>query len=313
MDVIKKIRDKAKSKIRKIVLPEKIDERIVKAAEFVKKEGIADVVLLGVEDLNSKKIEEYAQNYYEMRKAKGTTEEEAREVMKEPLHYGAMMVREGLADGFVAGAHHTTASVARAAIRIIGVSERLTTVSSSFIMAVPNCKYGEGGVLVFADCGIVPEPTARQLAYIAISTEELARDVLDITPQVAMLSYSTKGSSKGRSVNKAREAASLIKELAPDLIIDGEMQVDAALIPEIALRKDPNSKLAGKANVLIFPNLDAGNIGYKLTERLANAKAIGPLIQGVNHPCCDLSRGCKVDDIVDCIAVTAVRAQNFKP
>lgn len=314
MDLVAKIRDKAKKQLKRIVLPEAEDDRVKEAAEFIKKEKIAEVILLDKNFLDQEKLQKYAAQFAEMRKAKGISIEEAKETVSDPLYYGTMMIKNDLADGFVAGATHTTADVARSAIYCLGVSKRLTTISSSFLMIVPDCQYGEEGIFFFADCGIIPEPTGRQLAYIAISTKELAQEVLGITPRVAMLSYSTKGSATGRSIMKIRDAMKLVKEeLDPGLIIDGELQVDAALISEIALRKDPESQLGGQANILIFPNLDAGNISYKLTQRLANARAIGPLIQGVNFPCSDLSRGCNVDDIIDCVAVTAIRAQNFKP
>lgn len=195
------------------------------------------------------------------------------------------------------------------AIHCLGVEEEINIASSCFLMVVPDSPYGEAGAFIFADCGIVPDPNSRQLAYIAIANAQLARQVLNVTPKVALLSYSTKGSAKGRIIDKTLDALALAKKMRPDLLIDGELQVDAAIVPEIAEIKYPNSLLKGRANVLIFPNLEAGNIGYKLVERLAKARAIGPLIVGLNKPCSDLSRGCSVDDIVDCVAVTAIRAQ----
>jgi len=220
-----------------------------------------------------------------------------------------MITREGKVDGLVAGASHTTPDMARACIRCLGVDERIMIVSSCFIMVVPHCPYGEEGTFAFADCGIIPEPNSRQLACIALSTAEVVTKVLDFTPRIALLSYSTRGSAKAKSAEKISEALGLLKEMAPGLQADGELQVDAAIVPEVARIKYPDSQLAGKANVLIFPNLEAGNISYKLVQRLANARAIGPLLLGLNKPASDLSRGCSVEDIIDCVAVTAIRAQ----
>jgi phosphate acetyltransferase len=225
------------------------------------------------------------------------------------LYYAAMMTREGKADGFVAGASHTTPNVARSAIRCLGVDERIGVACSCFIMIVPNCTLGDKGTFLFSDCGIIPDPNPRQLASIAISSAELTKKVLNLVPRSAFLSYSTHGSAKGKTIDKVVEAVGMVREIVPDLLVDGELQVDAAIVPEVAQLKYPDSPLGGKANILIFPNLDAGNIGYKLVQRLSNARAIGPLMLGLNKPCSDLSRGCSVDDIVDCVAVTAIRAQ----
>ena len=291
-----------------IILPEKDDPRILQAAKIIREEKIARIILLGKEDLDSKKIDNFSKTFFELRKHKGITIEEALAAVSLPLYYAAMLVRTGEADGFVAGAAHSTPDVARAAIYCLGIMERIKTVSSCFIMLVPDCQLGEDGIFVFADCGIVPEPTPEQLAQIAVSTAELAQNILGIRPRVAMLSYSTKGSAKGALVDKAREAAALAKQLSPDLLIDGELQVDAAIVPEVAKIKDAGGLLAGRANVLIFPNLEAGNIGYKLVQRLSRARAIGPLLQGLRKPCSDLSRGAPVEDIVDTVAATALRA-----
>jgi phosphate acetyltransferase len=220
-----------------------------------------------------------------------------------------MMTNEGKFDGLVAGANHTSSDVIRACMRCIGIDERITIISSCFIMQVPNCPYGDNGTFVFADCGVIPEPNARQLSRIAFSAAELTRKVLNLTPRIAFLSYSTKGSAKIKSGEKIAEALKLLKDLDPELLADGELQLDAAIVPEVAHIKYPNSPLAGKANVLIFPNLESGNIGYKLTQRMSGARAIGPLLLGVNKPSSDLSRGCITDDVVDCTAVTAIRAQ----
>ena len=308
MDIIQEMRLRAKKRQKLIVLPEKDDPRIKEAAKIIQKEGISRIVLLGKEDLEQKKIEQFAQVFFESRKHKGITIDEARRVVSQPLYYAAMMVRLGEADGFVAGAANSTPDVARAAIYCLGVDPKINTVSSCFVMVVPDCSLGENGVFIFADCGIVPEPDAQQLAGIAISSAKLAEDLFAMTPRVAMLSYSTKGSAKGKLVDKVVEAAKLAKSARPDLLIDGELQLDAAIIPEVAKIKDPGGVLGGRANVLIFPDLEAGNIGYKLVQRLAKARAVGPLLQGLNKPCSDLSRGCFAEDIVDTVAFTALRA-----
>lgn len=309
MDIVTKIRAKAKANLKTIVLPEIEDTRVKEAAKIIEKEGIAKVLLFGRGMLDKIKQEEYAQKYYELRKSKGLAFDEAKNALEDPLYYTAMMTHVGDSDGFVAGASHTTPEVARAAIHCLGVNKQINTASSCFLMSVPDCIYGQEGAFIFADCGIVPDPNPRQLACIAISNAELAEKIFDIAPMVALLSYSTKGSAKGRVVDKALDALALAKKMRPDLLIDGELQVDAAIVPEVAEIKYPNSLLKGRANVLIFPNLEAGNIGYKLVQRLAKARAVGPIIVGLNKPCSDLSRGCLVEDIVDCVAVTAVRAQ----
>ena len=309
MDTINSIRQKARNKKRTIVLPEYDDARVVKAAEIIGKEGIAQALLLSPDIMSFQEKESFTQDFYELRKAKGISLEVARKTMDDPLYFAAMMVRKGLVDGFVAGASNTTPSVVRAAIQCLEVDERISVASSAFIMAVPNTAYGENGTFIFADCGVIPEPNARQMAFVAISSAELATKVLGFLPRIAMLSYSTRGSAQGKSIDKINEALGLVREIAPDLLIDGELQVDAAIVPEVAKIKYPESPLGGRANVLIFPNLDAGNIGYKLVQRLANARAVGPILLGLKKPCSDLSRGCSVDDIIDCVAVTAIRAQ----
>lgn len=309
MNTVKNIRDKAASNIKTIALPEYNDTRVVEAAKIVEQEGIAKVIVLNKDKINPQDKKRYIEEFYEIRQAKGLDIDTIRKLFDDPLYYAAMMTREGKVDGFVAGAKHTTADVARAAIHGIGMEERMSVASSCFIMVVPNCAYGEEGTFIFTDCGIIPEPSARQLSCIAISAAEVMKKVLEFEPRIAFLSYSTKGSAEGRSVEKITEALQLSKEMAPDLLIDGELQVDSAIVPAVAKIKSPNSVLGGKANVLVFPNLEAGNISYKLVERLANARAIGPIILGLNKPCSDLSRGCSVDDVVDCVAVTAIRAQ----
>ncbi len=309
MDTIGLIRGRAKSKLKTIVLPEYDDERVVEAARIIEREKIANVLLLTKGKVDSSVKDRYIGEFCQMRKAKGMTIGIASKLFEDTLYYAAMMTREGAADGFVAGARHTTSDMARAAIHCLGIDPRINIASSCFIMIVPDCNYGEKGTFVFADCGIVPEPNPRQLACIAVASAELAAKVLNIIPKVALLSYSTKGSAKGKGIEKIDEALSLVKEMSPDLIIDGELQVDTAVIPEVAKIKFPDSIVGGQANILIFPDLEAGNIGYKLVQRLAKASAIGPLLLGLNKPCSDLSRGCFVEDIVDCAAVTAIRAQ----
>lgn len=309
MDTVEGIRQKAKANLKTICLPEFDDGRVVEAVAIIEKEKLAKVLLLTRDKMNPEDKERYAQQYYKLRQAKGIDIDSARKTLDDPLYYAAMMTRDGKVDGFVAGAARTSADVARAAIHCLGIDKRINIACSSFIMVVPDCPYGENGTFLFADCGVIPEPNSRQLACISLATAELAQKVLNLSPRVALLSYSTKGSAEGKTITKVEEALELLKEMAPDLVVDGELQVDTAIIPEVAKIKYPNSSVGGKANILIFPNLEAGNIGYKLTQRLAKARAIGPLLMGLNKPCSDLSRGCIVEDIVDCVAVTAIRAQ----
>jgi phosphate acetyltransferase len=309
MDTIGLLRQRARSKLKTIVLPEYYDARVVEAAKIIEQEGIAKVILFTKEMMNPQDKQRYAEQYYNLRKAKGITLDEAKETLEDTLYYTAMMAREGKVDGFVAGASHTTPDMARAAIHCLEIDPRITIACSCFIIVVPDCPYGENGTFVFADCGIIPDPNSRQLACIAIAAAELAAKVLEIKPRVALLSYSTKGSAKGKSIDNIAAALQLVKSMSPDLAADGELQVDAAIVPEVAKIKYPDSPLRGQANVLIFPNLEAGNIGYKLVQRLGRSRALGPLLLGLNKPCSDLSRGCSVEDIVDCVAVTAIRAQ----
>lgn len=309
MDTIELIRQRAGFKLKTIALPEYADRRVAEAARIIEKEKIANVLLLSQDKVSSSDRQRYIEEFYQIRKAKGLTLDMSAKLFEDTLYCAAMMTREGKADGFVAGASHTTSDMARAAIHCLGIDSRINIACSCFIMIVPDSIYGENGTFVFADCGIVPEPNARQLACISIASSEFSAKVLNIIPRAALLSYSTKGSAKTKSAEKIREALNLVKEMSPDLIIDGELQVDAAIVPEVAGIKHPGSVVAGKANVLIFPNLEAGNIGYKLVQRLAKARALGPLILGLNKPCSDLSRGCFVEDVVDCVAVTAIRAQ----
>lgn len=310
--VVNRLRERARKDPKVIVFPEADDERIVEAVKRIEEEGIAKPLLLTQDNFEPEKQEEFANLFFERKQVKGVTFEEARELMENPLYYAAMMARYGYADGFVAGAKYTTSAVVRTALNCLEVDKEARIVSSCFIMTVPNCSYGEGGVFVYADCGVIPYPTSEQLANIAISSARFTRDILEITPRVALLSFSTKGSAEGRWVDKIKDAVEIANTKSNGFLIDGELQGDSALVPEVASRKLGESQVAGNANVLIFPNLDAGNICYKLTQRLANARAIGPIILGTKQPCSDLSRGCDVEDIIDCTAVNVIRAQKRK-
>jgi len=310
MDAIAKIRERAKAKIKTIALPEYDDLRVVEAAKFINKEGLAKAVLFTPDMVDKTELERYIQEFYSQHRAKDMELEVVRKLFTiDTLYYTSMMTAEGKFDGLVAGASHTTPDMVRASMRCLGIDDRITIVSSCFIMDVPNCPYGENGTFVFADCGVIPEPNGRQLACIALSAAELAGKVLDLEPRIAFLSYSTKGSAKTKSAEKISEALILLKEMAPNLLADGELQVDAAIVPEVSRIKYPDSLIGGRANVLIFPNLEAGNIGYKLTQRMSGARAVGPLLLGLKKPSSDLSRGCITEDVVDCVAVSAIRAQ----
>ncbi|MCK9572341.1 MAG: phosphate acyltransferase [Candidatus Omnitrophica bacterium] len=309
MSAIKKIREQARKIPKTVVLPEYNDARTIEAAHMIKEEGLAIPLVLTPEMVDKNKKEQYIQEFYQLYKDKDMQLSQVRSFFEDTLYVAAMMTREGLADGLVAGASHTTSDMARASIRCIGTDPRFSLASSCFIIDVPNCVHGDAGTFIYADCGVIPDPNARQLSCIAITASELAGKVLNITPRVAFLSYSTKGSAKAKSTDKIIQAIATLKESYPDMLVDGELQVDAAIVPSVAKSKSPDSPLKGNANVLIFPNLEAGNIAYKLTQRLAGARALGPIFLGLNKPASDLSRGCFTEDIVDCVAVTAIRAQ----
>lgn len=307
--VSQSLRERAKADPRKIVFPEAGDERILEAVEYINKEKIAKAFLLSHENLELEKKEKFAEIFHERKQAKGVSFEEAREMMENPLYYAAMLVKYEGYEGFVAGAKFTTSLVVRAALDCLDIDKEAGTISSCFIIEVPNCTYGEKGVFVYADCGVIPYPSSEQLANISVSSARFAQEVLGIVPKVALLSFSTKGSAKGRWVDKIKEAVDIARSKSSDFMIDGELQADSALDSSVASRKLGQSDVAGSANVLVFPNLDAGNISYKLTQRLAKARAIGPVILGTKQPCSDLSRGCDVEDIIDCTAIAVIRAQ----
>ena len=329
MAFIDEIKARAKADKKTIVLPETEDERTYKAAETVLKEGLADLVLVGskeeieknkgtydisgatiVDPATDARTEGYIAKLVELRQKKGMTPEQAKELLlSNYLYYGVMMVKMKDADGMVSGACHSTADTLRPCLQILKTKPGTKLVSAFFVMVVPDCDMGENGTFVFADCGLNQNPTSEELAAIAQSSAESFKQLVGADPRVAMLSYSTMGSAKHDDVTKVQEAVKIAKAENPDLMLDGEMQLDAALVPSVGAAKAPGSQVAGKANTLIFPNLDAGNIGYKLVQRLAKAEAYGPLTQGIAAPVNDLSRGCSAEDIVGVVAITAVQAQ----
>ena len=330
MDFLDEIKERASALKRTIVLPETEDSRVLEAAARIVEDGIAEIILIGDSekilsdgndlgvDLESCKMidpteatderTDLIELFVDLRKHKGITMEDAEKMIEKPLYYGTLMVKAGLADGMVAGAANPTGDVLKPALQIIKTAEGINSVSGAFVMIVPDKSFGQDGKMIMADCAVNPEVDADTLGEIAVASADTASKIAGLDPKVAMLSFSTMGSAKHELVERVQQATAKAKEIAPDLSIDGEMQADAALVPSVAERKAPESKVAGQANVLVFPDLEAGNIGYKLVQRLANAEAVGPIIQGLDKPVNDLSRGCSVDDIVNLTAITALQA-----
>jgi len=331
MDFIARIKERAKADKKTIVLAEGEELRTVQAADKILKAGTANIILLGDENkimenakgldisgaevinpLKSDKLQDFAQKFYEMRKKKGISEEDALNTVKGVLYFGVMMVKEGLADGMVAGAVNATANVMRPALQILKTAPGTKLVSAFFVMNVPDCEYGHNGTFIFADSGLNENPDADAVSEIALSSAKSFSQLVEADPCVAMISYSTYGSAKSELVDKMQLATKLAKEKAPELALDGELQVDAAIVPSVGQSKAPGSTVAGKANVLVFPDLNCGNSAYKLVQRLAKAEAYGPITQGIAAPVNDLSRGCSADDIAGVVAITCVQAQNRK-
>ena len=334
MNLIENIIERAKTDKQRIVLPESTEKRTIQAADRLLRDGVAEIILLGkreeittlakdlhlsdihkatlIDPANHGKKRFYADLLLELRKHKGMTMEKARKLVEDPLYLGCLMIKNGDADGEVAGAQNTTGNVLRPALQIIKTSPGINVVSGAFFMFTQTPQYGEDGILVMADCAVLPDPNARELAQIAVATAHTTHTLVGMQPRVAMLSFSTKGSAQHAMADKVIEATRLARELAPDLLIDGELQADAALEPSVGEKKAPGSSIAGKANVLVFPTLEVGNIAYKLVQRLGNAEAVGPILQGMAAPVNDLSRGCSVEDIYKMVAITANQAIGSK-
>ena len=334
MSLIDEIVARAKANKQRIVLPEGTEERTLKAADKIIADEVANIILLGnpteiktlaeknglknidkatiIDPTDHPKKEAYANLLFELRKKKGMTEEQAAGLVENPLYLACLMIKNGDADGEVAGARNTTGNVLRPALQIIKTAPGISVVSGAFIMFIPNKQYGENGVMVYADCAVTPNPTAEQLAQIAVATGQTARIIAGYEPRIAMLSFSTKGSAKDEMVDKVVEATRMAKELDPSLLIDGELQADAAIVPSVGQSKAPGSEIAGKATALVFPTLEVGNIAYKLVQRLAGAEAVGPILQGMAAPVNDLSRGCSVDDVYKMVSITCNQAIGLK-
>ncbi|HOI80079.1 MAG TPA: phosphate acetyltransferase [Petrimonas sp.] len=327
MNLINEIIERAKADKQRIVLPEGTETRTLQAADQLVRDRVAEIILLGnpqeinllanqlelknigktlvIDPKNHDKKQTYIDLLVKLRQAKGMTPEKAAVLVEDPLYLACLMIKNGDADGEIAGAQNTTGDVLRPALQIIKTSPGVSVVSGAFIMFTKTTQYGKDGILIFADCAVMPNPTAQELASIAIASAQTARGIVGVEPRVAMLSFSTKGSAQHEMIDKVAEATRIAKEIAPDLLIDGELQADAALVPSVGASKAPGSAIAGQANVLVFPTLEAGNIGYKLVQRLGNAEAVGPILQGMAAPVNDLSRGCSVDDIYKMVAIAA--------
>ena len=327
MNLINEIIERAKADKQRIVLPEGTETRTLQAADQLVRDGVAEIILLGnpqeinllanqlelknigktlvIDPKNHDKKQTYIDLLVKLRQAKGMTPEKAAVLVEDPLYLACLMIKNGDADGEIAGAQNTTGDVLRPALQIIKTSPGVSVVSGAFIMFTKTTQYGKDGILIFADCAVMPNPTAQELASIAIASAQTARGIVGVEPRVAMLSFSSKGSAQHEMIDKVAEATRIAKEIAPDLLIDGELQADAALVPSVGASKAPGSAIAGQANVLVFPTLEAGNIGYKLVQRLGNAEAVGPILQGMAAPVNDLSRGCSVDDIYKMVAIAA--------